>query len=241
MLQQAPYSSFLFFISMKSIAFFALTCWCFIFINNSIAQQKQTFIIKGIITDSVSKKPLANATIILYPNQTICYANEQGIFEIPNIIAGKYQLSIDYLGYHPALLTIKIPLSEFLRIELPSEENHLHDVIIATDKNLSISEYSLQNHSVLDAKKLDILRGQTMGDMLKNMAGVTLLNSGPSISKPVIRGLHSNRVTVLNNGIKQEGQNWGADHGPEIDPFACLLYTSLSPRDRQKSRMPSSA
>jgi iron complex outermembrane receptor protein len=219
-LHQAPYSSFLFFISVKSIAFFALTCSCFIFNNNTIAQQNQTYIIKGIITDSVSKKPLANATIILYPNQTISYANEQGMFEIPNVLAGKYQLSIDYLVYHPALLTIKIPLNETLKIELPSEENHLHDVIIATDKNLSISDYSLQNHSVLDAKKLDILRVQTMGDMLKNMAGVTLLNSGPSISKPVIRGLHSNRVTLLNNGIKQEGQNWGADHGPEIDPFA---------------------
>ena len=65
MLNQAPYSSFIIFISMKSIAFFALTLWCFIFINNAIAQQKQTYIIKGIINDSVSKKPLANATIIL--------------------------------------------------------------------------------------------------------------------------------------------------------------------------------
>jgi iron complex outermembrane recepter protein len=205
---------------MKSFAFFALTFWCFVYTNNTIAQQNKTYIIRGIINDSVTKKPLANATIVLYPKQTISYANEKGIFEIPNVLAGNYQLSIDYLGYHPALLNIKIPLNEPLIIALPSEENHLHDVIVYTDKNLSISEYSLQNHAVLDSKKLDVLRGQTMGDMLKYMAGVTLLNSGPSISKPVIRGLHSNRVTILNNGIKQEGQNWGADHGPEIDPFA---------------------
>ena len=32
------------------------------------------------------------------------------------------------------------------------------------------------------------------------------------------------------------GSGWGIDH-----PTTCLLYTSPSPRDRQKSRMPSSA
>ena len=43
--------------------------------------------------------------------------------------------------------------------------------------------------------------------------------TGPSIFKPMIHGLHSNRVLILNNGIRQEGQQWGSEHGPEIDPF----------------------
>ncbi len=220
MLKQAPFFAIIITFQMKSFVFFALNLWCFIFINNAIAQQKQTFIIKGIITDSVSKKPLANATVILIPTKKFTYSNENGMFEMGSVLAGKYQLSINYLGYHPALLNIIVPLTETLKVELPSEENHLHDVVILTDKNIVITAFNLQNHAVLDAKKLDILRGQTMGDMLKNMTGVTLLNSGPSVSKPVIRGMHSNRITILNNGIKQEGQNWGADHGPEIDPFA---------------------
>ena len=73
-----------------------------------------------------------------------------------------------------------------------------------------------------------------------------MLRNGSGISKPVIHGLFGNRVTILNNGITQSGQQWGNDHAPEIDPFvadhlSCLLYTSPSPRDATLSRMPSSA
>lgn len=35
----------------------------------------------------------------------------------------------------------------------------------------------------------------------------------------MIRGLGFNRIAVSENGIKQEGQQWGADHGLEIDAF----------------------
>ena len=34
---------------------------------------------------------------------------------------------------------------------------------------------------------------------------------------------------------------WSHDSDDETQPDGCLLYTSPSPRDRQKSRMPSSA
>jgi len=49
--------------------------------------------------------------------------------------------------------------------------------------------------------------------------GLALLQTGPSIAKPVIRGLHSQRVKVINAGVAQEGQQWGGEHAPEIDPF----------------------
>ena len=49
------------------------------------------------------------------------------------------------------------------------------------------------------------------------MAGVNASGIGSSSSKPIIRGLGFNRLLVTENGIKQEGQQWGADHGLEID------------------------
>ena len=45
------------------------------------------------------------------------------------------------------------------------------------------------------------------------------IQTGPGIFKPVIHGVHSQRVLILNHGIRQEGQQWGAEHAPEIDPF----------------------
>ena len=55
--------------------------------------------------------------------------------------------------------------------------------------------------------------------MLEEVNGIRTLKTGNSIAKPIIHGLHSNRVLILNNSIRQEGQQWGAEHAPEIDPF----------------------
>jgi iron complex outermembrane receptor protein len=62
---------------------------------------------------------------------------------------------------------------------------------------------------------------------LKSVAGVSALQTGATIAKPVIQGLHSNRILILNNGIRQEGQQWGMEHSPEIDPFVASSITVI--------------
>lgn len=57
-------------------------------------------------------------------------------------------------------------------------------------------------------------------DGLRNIPGVNQITTGTGISKPTIRGLGYNRVITLNNGIRQEGQQWGDEHGIEIDENA---------------------
>jgi iron complex outermembrane receptor protein len=77
----------------------------------------------------------------------------------------------------------------------------------------------------------------TFAGALSDLPGVTSMQLGVGIAKPVIRGMSFNRILVNNRGIKQEGQQWGADHGLEVDPFdvsrvevikgpASLLYGS---------------
>lgn len=54
---------------------------------------------------------------------------------------------------------------------------------------------------------------------LTKIPGIQSMDIGAGFSKPVIRGMAFNRIAVSENGIKQEGQQWGADHGLEIDAF----------------------
>ena len=72
---------------------------------------------------------------------------------------------------------------------------------------------------------------------LEAIPGVKAMAIGSGQSKPVIRGLGFNRLAVTEDGIKHEGQQWGDDHGLEIDQFsidraevikgpAALLYGS---------------
>ena len=46
---------------------------------------------------------------------------------------------------------------------------------------------------------------------------MTSLQTGTTTAKPVIHGMYGNRVLIMNNGVRQSGQQWGEDHAPEVD------------------------
>ena len=57
-------------------------------------------------------------------------------------------------------------------------------------------------------------------EAITRKAGVSSLSTGPAISKPLIRGLGYNRVLTINDGVRQEGQQWGDEHGIEVDEYS---------------------
>ena len=54
-------------------------------------------------------------------------------------------------------------------------------------------------------------------DAVATQPGVAQITTGGGISKPVIRGLGYNRVVVVSDNVRQEGQQWGDEHGVEVD------------------------
>lgn len=76
-----------------------------------------------------------------------------------------------------------------------------------------------QTSCVLEQDYFVAQRGNTLAQMLEQTAGLQSMDIGGGTSKPVIRGMGFNRIAVVSQGIKQEGQQWGADHGLEIDAF----------------------
>jgi iron complex outermembrane receptor protein len=77
-----------------------------------------------------------------------------------------------------------------------------------------------QATSTMTVQQVKEDRGQTIGETIKELPGVSIIQYGPSIAKPVVRGLHSQRIATINAGVPQEGQQWGGEHAPEIDAFA---------------------
>lgn len=60
--------------------------------------------------------------------------------------------------------------------------------------------------------------GKSLGEMIRQMSGVSVLQTGPTLYKPMIQGFTGNRIAIIQNGTKVEGQSWGFDHAPEVDP-----------------------
>jgi iron complex outermembrane receptor protein len=79
---------------------------------------------------------------------------------------------------------------------------------------------SLAGETVREVSGKDLLakRGGNLAEALEDLGGVTQLRTG-GVSKPVVNGVHSQRLPVVVDGIRLEGQSWGAEHAPETDPF----------------------
>lgn len=92
---------------------------------------------------------------------------------------------------------------------------------------VSVSESYAKRQQMRNTLQVEVADGEFLrrnftGNLvrtLNNIAGVQSMDIGSGFSKPMIRGLGFNRISFIENGIKQEGQQWGADHGLEADPF----------------------
>lgn len=179
-------------------------------------------LIKGIVKDRETHQPIAGAMVILKETGRNVTTDAEGRYKIEQLCQGKYVLECRIVGYKAVKTTIFLEHSAEEDINLNEDEVHLRDVeIIARRLQAPLSQKSI----LLEGQALEQTRGQTLGDALKKITGVTILQTGTSITKPVIHGLHSNRVLIMNNGIRQEGQQWGSEHAPEIDPFIAKRMT----------------
>lgn len=90
----------------------------------------------------------------------------------------------------------------------------LNEVVVATERNkASINSVN----STLGTKAIDKAIGKTLAALLEQVSGISSIQTGTTIAKPVIHGMYGNRILLINNGTRLTGQQWGADHAPEID------------------------
>ena len=177
--------------------------------------------IYGGVFDQENKTPLPGVNVFILELKRGHVTDAGGNFSIANLAAGRYTLVCRLLGYEETRRVIVLgEMSLKQDFYLKANPIGLGVVNVEAEKiqqNLTEASQALE---VLTQAELQKHRGQTLGETLKEIPGVTVLQTGPAIAKPVIRGLHSQRILVLNAGVPQEGQQWGGEHAPEIDPFA---------------------
>lgn len=189
----------------------------------AFAQTHCDCFIQGKVVDNISKQPIVGAVILVKELNKGTSTDINGFYKISNICQGKYTIVGRIVGYEEKSYTINLEHGAEQDIKLSETELHLANIDIKAKKIENLT----QNKSTLENAALDQTRGQSLGESLKQISGVTTLQTGSSISKPVIHGMHSNRVLILNNGVRQEGQQWGSEHAPEIDPFVAKKITVL--------------
>ena len=197
--------------------YFVLLLLILILHGLSYAQSKYT--LKGKVVDEYNQ-PLIGATIFLYPIKKGISSDDKGIFILRNMPKGDYVIEISFVGYDSLIDTLKINGDKTYEAQLSMAYLNLQEVVV-TDNYVELrkKEESLNIEIVND----DYLKQNLGGSLMKSierLPGVTTIDIGSGQSKPVLRGLGFNRVIVVENNIKHEAQQWGAEHGLEIDQYA---------------------
>ncbi len=187
-----------------------------------VSAQDCSLRIRVRVLESGSNMPVPQAAIWVNELEKGFITDDNGQVSINNLCAGSYTLEIHSMGFKEVnkVFALKTSISETITLQM--EELQLQDVEVYGHRERIMSTTTLQT---LRQEDLDRTKGGTLASALQGIAGVNMLQTGATISKPVIHGMHSNRVLILNNGIRQEGQQWGFEHAPEIDPFVAQEMT----------------
>lgn len=160
--------------------------------------------------------PLSAAVVQVQGASRATTTDENGNFTLDKLCPGEYIVEVRYVGYAATITKVNAGAEKPYMIQLQPESKNL-DAVVVQEKVDNVERTA--NYMVVSGEALDKAAGKPLGEALKAIPGVNTVQSGPGIFKPVIHGVHSQRVLILNHGIRQEGQQWGAEHAPEIDPF----------------------
>ena len=172
------------------------------------------------VTRSTDGTSLPGVNVFIPGLQRGAVSDSDGRYEISHLEPGTYRVQFSFVGFRTQIREVTVGEAD-VKVDARLEEDPIwtDEVLVETEKTDALTLDS-RSVSVLESRRLDEVRGQTLGETLEHLPGLATLQTGPSISKPIVRGLHSQRVLVLNAGVAQEGQQWGGEHAPEIDPFA---------------------
>jgi len=171
----------------------------------------------GKITDASTNVPVEGVSVYFIDIKVGGSTNSNGQFSLLNIPEGKHLVEISHIGYATIAEQVEISADtkkDYLLAQSIVENNAVIITGVGAATQLKKSPYQvslLRRDDLLQSTSTNII------ESLTKIPGVSTLSTGPAISKPVIRGLGYNRVLTINDGVRQEGQQWGDEHGIEID------------------------
>jgi iron complex outermembrane receptor protein len=167
--------------------------------------------ITGVISDE-NGLPLEAAHVHIATKTTS--TNSDGSYILSGIPMGKQKLYISYIGYQVIEETLDFSTNLTINRQMEIDITKLDAVVI---QQITNSKTESSNEQTLNKETIEKFSNQTLGDALKEVSGVSILKTGSTIVKPVINGLHSSRVPIINNNVRLEDQQWGTEHAPNFD------------------------
>lgn len=173
------------------------------------------YLFLGELTDFHDGTPISSATIFIKEQNKYLISDLDGKFKIENTCDGALTLTISHVGCETKVVSFIVTSNTFKAIVIEHHTEELNEVSLFGTGHKK--ETNTAQKTVIKAKTLKKYSALSLGDALKEVSGVSSINTGNSIVKPMINGMHSSRLLILNNNVRLQDQEWGIEHAPNID------------------------
>jgi iron complex outermembrane receptor protein len=181
----------------------------------------QEVTVSGIVRDKENGQPIRYGSVNLKLTGVGTHTSEGGKFNLsfPLDHIGN-TLAFSSIGYQSDTVTL-VKNKLVYQVFLSPVNSALNEVVVTgVSRATLVRENPIPIVSVSTQKIERATESNIIDVLVKNVPGLNAVKTGPNISKPFIRGLGYNRVLTLYDGIRQEGQQWGDEHGIEVDPYS---------------------
>lgn len=166
-----------------------------------------------LITDRDTGLPISDA-VVRRGNQ-LWRSNDSGLLLLNENALGGDSLTVSAVGYvDRRIATDEVRSHRPLRVALSTRTNRLNEAVVQTGRIVHSSNTATQTLSAAEVQKN---LGNSFASTLEQIKGMSMVQTGATIAKPVLHGMYGTRLLIMNNGVRQQGQQWGVDHAPELD------------------------
>lgn len=175
--------------------------------------------LKGKVTDKKTNESIVGAVVYFPDLKMGTVTGVDGTFSLGNLPQVKTIIQVKELSYRTFVQTIDLNVIKDLNVQLEESPIEGKEVIVTgTSRSTEIRREPIPIVSI-NAAYLKQNTATNAIDAIAKVPGVSTLSTGPNVSKPYIHGLGFNRVLTLFDGVRQEGQQWGDEHGIEVDQY----------------------
>jgi len=207
---------------MKSKLFYSLLILLISFSayanTNKINTEPVAGTLTGTVTDKADGKPMPGVSVYIPDLKLGTVTNVDGKYTLNRLPKGVYLVQMSFVGYATSNERVDFSKTTTLDVQLHVSSIETGEVVItgvsrATELKRDPVPMVAVSKSYIDqqAASTNII------DAIANLPGISAVTTGPNVSKPFIHGLGYNRVVTAEDGIRQEGQQWGDEHGIEVD------------------------
>ena len=176
--------------------------------------------LSGKITDEKTGEAIPGATVFIPELKTGDIADKNGNYRIDKLPRTLITVQVSFLGYKSVVEKVDMSTVTSRDFKLEEAITEINEVVVTGTSRATEITRSPVPINTLNRKELQQNLSTNIIDAIAKLPGVNAVTTGPNISKPFIHGLGYNRVLTLFDGVRLEGQQWGDEHGVDVDENA---------------------